>query len=38
VTPNRYIKAIFTERGVATAPFTESLSRLAAAPAVVAAP
>jgi len=37
VTPNRYIKAIFTERGVATAPFTESLSRLAAAPAVVAA-
>jgi methylthioribose-1-phosphate isomerase len=37
VTPNRYIKAIFTERGVATAPFTDSLSRLAAAPAVVAA-
>ena len=34
VTPNRYIKAIFTERGVATAPFAESLSRLAAAPAV----
>ena len=37
VTPNRYIKAIFTERGVATAPFTEALSRLAAAPAVGAA-
>jgi methylthioribose-1-phosphate isomerase len=34
VTPNRYIKAIFTERGVATAPYTESLKRLAAAPAV----
>ena len=34
VTPNRYIKSIFTERGVATAPFTESLRRLAAAPAV----
>ena len=37
VTPNRYIKAIFTERGVATAPYTESLKRLAAAPAVRAA-
>jgi methylthioribose-1-phosphate isomerase len=34
VTPNRYIRAIFTERGVATAPYTESLKRLAAAPAV----
>jgi methylthioribose-1-phosphate isomerase len=34
VTPNRYIKAIFTERGVATAPYTESLKHLAAAPAV----
>ena len=32
VTPNRYIKAIFTERGVATAPYTESLRRAAAAP------
>jgi methylthioribose-1-phosphate isomerase len=37
VTPNRYIRAIFTERGVATAPYTESLRRLAAAPAVGAA-
>jgi methylthioribose-1-phosphate isomerase len=37
VTPNRYIKAIFTERGVAAAPYTESLKRLAAAPAVSAA-
>jgi len=36
VTPNRYIRAIFTERGVATAPFTDSLKKLAAAPAVVA--
>ncbi|HTQ96696.1 MAG TPA: S-methyl-5-thioribose-1-phosphate isomerase [Candidatus Acidoferrum sp.] len=34
VTPNRYIRAIFTERGVATAPYTESLKRLAEAPAV----
>lgn len=33
VTPNRYIHAIFTERGVATAPYTESLRKLAAAPA-----
>lgn len=33
VTPNRYIRAIFTERGVATAPYTESLKKLAAAPA-----
>lgn len=37
VTPNRYIRAIFTERGVATAPFTESLKKLAAAPAIGAA-
>ena len=37
VTPNPYIKAIFTERGVATAPYTESLKRLAAAPVVGAA-
>lgn len=29
VTPNRYIAAIITERGVARAPFTESLSALA---------
>jgi len=34
VTPHRYIKAIFTERGVATAPYAESIKRLAAAPAV----
>jgi methylthioribose-1-phosphate isomerase len=37
VTPNRYIRAIFTERGVATAPYAESLKKLAAAPAVSAA-
>ncbi len=37
VTPNRYIRAIFTERGVAKAPYTESLRKLAAAPAVSAA-
>jgi methylthioribose-1-phosphate isomerase len=37
VTPNRYIHAIFTERGVATAPYGESLKRLAAAPAVAVA-
>ncbi len=30
VTPNRYIAAIFTERGVARAPYTESLRALAA--------
>jgi methylthioribose-1-phosphate isomerase len=30
VTPHRYIRAIFTERGVATAPYTESLKKLAA--------
>jgi methylthioribose-1-phosphate isomerase len=29
VTPARYIRAIITERGVATAPFTDSLSKLA---------
>jgi methylthioribose-1-phosphate isomerase len=34
VTPNRYIRAIFTERGVATAPYTESLRNLVAAPAI----
>jgi methylthioribose-1-phosphate isomerase len=37
VTPNRYIRAIFTERGVATAPYANSLRKLAAAPAVTAA-
>ena len=37
VTPNRYIRAIFTERGVATAPYGESLCRLAGAPIVEAA-
>ena len=31
VTPNKYITAIITERGVATAPFTESLRSLAPA-------
>jgi methylthioribose-1-phosphate isomerase len=37
VTPNRYIQAIFTERGVAKAPFRESLKNLASAqPATVA--
>ena len=29
VTPNQYVTAIITERGVARAPFTESLARLA---------
>ncbi len=29
VTPNRYVTAIITERGVARAPYTESLGRLA---------
>jgi methylthioribose-1-phosphate isomerase len=33
VTPHRYIHAIFTERGVAKAPYTDSLRELAAAPA-----
>lgn len=32
VTPHRYISAIFTERGVARAPYTESLHALATAP------
>jgi methylthioribose-1-phosphate isomerase len=32
VTPNRYIRAIFTERGVAQVPYTESLKKLATAP------
>ena len=36
VTPNRYIAAIFTERGVAEAPYTESLATLAAAHTVSA--
>lgn len=37
VTPARYISAIFTERGVARAPYTESLANLAReAPAAVA--
>ncbi len=30
VTPNRYVSAIITEKGVARAPFTESLKQLAA--------
>src|SRR5450432_1212807 len=34
VTPNRYITAIFTERGVAKAPFTESLKNLSLVRAV----
>jgi methylthioribose-1-phosphate isomerase len=37
VTPNRYIRAIFTERGVATSPYLDSLRKLAAAPPVTAA-
>jgi methylthioribose-1-phosphate isomerase len=36
VTPNRYIHAIFTERGVAKAPFTESLKQLASVHPVAA--
>jgi len=28
VTPNRYVTAIITERGVARAPYTESLQKL----------
>ncbi len=36
VTPARYIAAIFTERGVARAPYTESLKSLGASPAPVA--
>ncbi len=35
VTPARYIRAIITERGVATAPFNESLRRLAETKAAV---
>ena len=35
VTPARYIRAIITERGVATAPFGESLQKLAAANAAL---
>jgi methylthioribose-1-phosphate isomerase len=31
VTPNRYIAAIFTERGIAKAPYTETLKALASA-------
>jgi methylthioribose-1-phosphate isomerase len=34
VTPNRYIQAIFTERGVAKAPYTESLQRLSTMEAI----
>jgi methylthioribose-1-phosphate isomerase len=37
VTPARYIAAIFTERGVARAPYVESLRALASAPQLVAA-
>ena len=33
VTPNRYVTAIITERGVARAPYTESLRALMDAPA-----
>jgi methylthioribose-1-phosphate isomerase len=36
VTPARYIAAIFTERGVARAPYKESLRALAAAPPLAA--
>jgi methylthioribose-1-phosphate isomerase len=32
VTPNRYVTAIITERGVARAPYTESLRGLASEP------
>jgi len=37
VTPARYIAAIFTERGVARAPYTDSLRALASASSTVAA-
>jgi len=37
VTPNKYITAIFTERGVARAPYTESLRTLASASHTAAA-
>lgn len=36
VTPNRYVTAIITERGVARAPFTQSLRQLTEAPWVTA--
>jgi methylthioribose-1-phosphate isomerase len=36
VTPNRYVTAIICERGVARPPYTESLARLAKAPAQAA--
>ena len=36
VTPARYISAIITERGVATAPYRESLQQLAEKKAVLA--
>jgi methylthioribose-1-phosphate isomerase len=38
VTPARYIAAIFTERGVARAPYTESLRALANSAQIAAAP
>src|SRR5277367_3616560 len=38
VTPSRYIAAIFTERGVARAPYTESLRALAQSAQLAAAP
>lgn len=38
VTPARYIAAIFTERGVARAPYADSLRALAQSPQFVAAP
>jgi methylthioribose-1-phosphate isomerase len=38
VTPARYIAAIFTERGVARAPYTESLRALAQSAQLFAAP
>jgi methylthioribose-1-phosphate isomerase len=38
VTPARYISAIFTERGVARAPYTDSLRALAAASHSIAVP
>ncbi len=36
VTPNKYITAIFTERGVAKAPYTESLKKLSESTAISA--
>jgi methylthioribose-1-phosphate isomerase len=38
VTPARYIAAIFTERGVARAPYTDSLRAIATATPLIAAP